>query len=60
MNMAEEQDKNKKDFTQMLEEIINDVFKDWEPAEEDKDEEEWILQDPAWHRLGLVLLCTHG
>ena len=38
--MAEEQDKNKKDFTQMLEEIINDVFKDWEPAEEDKDEEE--------------------
>jgi len=38
--MSEDKDKNKKDITQMLEEILNEVFKDWEPDKGDKDEEE--------------------
>ena len=40
MNMAEDQDKNKQDFVKMIEDIIDEVFKDWQPDGEDKGEEE--------------------
>jgi len=40
MNMANDQDKNNEDLSKIIDDILDEVFKDWEPVEEDKDEEE--------------------
>ena len=40
MNMAEDQDKNKQDFEKMIDEIIEEVFKDLDTSEDKEDEEE--------------------
>jgi len=38
--MAEDQDKNKQDFEKMIDEIIEEVFKDLDTSEDKEDEEE--------------------
>ena len=38
--MEDNKDKTKEDFEKMIEEIINKVFEDWQPDDEDKEDEE--------------------
>ena len=38
--MTEDQDKNKQDFVKMIEDIIDEVFKDWQPDQESEKEDE--------------------